>query len=370
MRSPPPEVLKTWPKPNYIDPVTRGPGLMIVELTLLPIAMIVVFLRLWVRISWLKKSWYDDYLMIVAMIFSIGTTIIVIMASQLYGWDRHAWDLKPHEMMVGRQASMAGQTLFVLASSTIKMSILVSYFRIAPEKSVFRKLVWATFALVFAAFVVFLVALWVQCIPISSYWKLNADHRDCIPEGPPLVVQSVLNVVTDFMIYALPIPTLFSLSLPWSQRIGLIVLFSVGGLIVVASSFRAYWIHYTLFRTYDATWEGYQIWVWTAIETNVGVICGCIPALKPLLFPHRARQQGSRYASGSQHSKKKEKITPVIDQVELDTRRLTENNDSQPELAISTQPAHHSTFSERPMSGDTDKSRFEIDIEQQKAYMY
>lgn len=45
---------------------------MIVELTLLPIAMLVVFLRLWVRISWLKKSWYDDYLMIVAMIFSIG----------------------------------------------------------------------------------------------------------------------------------------------------------------------------------------------------------------------------------------------------------------------------------------------------------
>lgn len=72
MRSPPPEVLKTWPKPNYIDPVTRGPALMIVELTLLPIAMTVVFLRLWVRISWLKKSWYDDYLMIVAMIFSIG----------------------------------------------------------------------------------------------------------------------------------------------------------------------------------------------------------------------------------------------------------------------------------------------------------
>ncbi|KAF7453956.1 Integral membrane protein [Pyrenophora tritici-repentis] len=72
MRSPPPDVLATWPKPNYLDPVTRGPSLMIVELTLLPIAMIVVFLRLWVRISWLKKSWYDDYLMIVAMIFSIG----------------------------------------------------------------------------------------------------------------------------------------------------------------------------------------------------------------------------------------------------------------------------------------------------------
>jgi hypothetical protein len=79
MRSPPPEVLATWPKPNYVDPVTRGSSLMIVELTLLPIAMIVVFLRLWVRIAWLKKSWYDDYLMIVAMIFSIGTQVEVMV---------------------------------------------------------------------------------------------------------------------------------------------------------------------------------------------------------------------------------------------------------------------------------------------------
>lgn len=68
MRSPPLEVMKTWPKPNYVNPVTRGSTLMIVELTLLPIAMIVVFLRMWVRVAWLKKAWYDDYLMLLAMV--------------------------------------------------------------------------------------------------------------------------------------------------------------------------------------------------------------------------------------------------------------------------------------------------------------
>lgn len=41
---------------------------MIIELTLLPIAIIVVFLRMWIRIGWLHKSWWDDYLMIVAMV--------------------------------------------------------------------------------------------------------------------------------------------------------------------------------------------------------------------------------------------------------------------------------------------------------------
>jgi len=82
--------------------------------------------------------------------------------------------------------------------------------------------------------------------PISSYWNFLANHRDCIPEGPPLVAQTVINVVTDFMIYVLPMPTLFHLRLPSSQRIGLMILFGVGGVIVIAGSFRAYWIHYVL----------------------------------------------------------------------------------------------------------------------------
>jgi uncharacterized membrane protein YqjE len=51
----------------------------------------------------------------------------------------------------------------------VKMSILVSYFRIAPKNSLFRKLVWGTFAIVFAAFIVFLVALWVQCMYVHPY---------------------------------------------------------------------------------------------------------------------------------------------------------------------------------------------------------
>jgi hypothetical protein len=68
MRFPPPEVRKTWPKPNYANPVERGPGLMIVELTLLPIALICVALRLWIRVGWLRKSWWDDWLMVVAVV--------------------------------------------------------------------------------------------------------------------------------------------------------------------------------------------------------------------------------------------------------------------------------------------------------------
>jgi hypothetical protein len=103
MRFPPAEVLATFPKPNYVDPEERGPGIMIVELTLLPIALLCVALRLWVRIKWLHKSWWDDWLMLAAMIFSVGTTVLVIMATQMYGWSMHVWDLTLLQQEAGRK---------------------------------------------------------------------------------------------------------------------------------------------------------------------------------------------------------------------------------------------------------------------------
>lgn len=41
---------------------------MIVELTILPIALMCVTLRLWIRVKWLHMSWWDDYLMVVAAV--------------------------------------------------------------------------------------------------------------------------------------------------------------------------------------------------------------------------------------------------------------------------------------------------------------
>lgn len=68
MRQPPPEVLASWPKPNYIDPETRGPALMIVELIALPLALLCLALRLFVRIKILRKTGWDDWLMVGAAV--------------------------------------------------------------------------------------------------------------------------------------------------------------------------------------------------------------------------------------------------------------------------------------------------------------
>lgn len=71
-RLPPPEVLAQWPEPNYVDPEERGPALLIVELTFLPLALICLGLRLYVRLAIVRKTGWDDWLMVGAAVRAIG----------------------------------------------------------------------------------------------------------------------------------------------------------------------------------------------------------------------------------------------------------------------------------------------------------
>jgi len=118
--------------------------------------------------------------------------------------------------------------------------------------------------------------------PISSYWTLTSAPQDCTDEGPPLMAQSIMTVITDFIVWVLPLPIFLRAHLPLRQRLALLVLFSFGLFVVVAACIRTYWIHYVVDKTYDPTWEGLHLWMWTAVEVNLGLICGCVPWLKGL----------------------------------------------------------------------------------------
>lgn len=268
---------------------------MIVELVVLPLALICLGLRLYVRLAIVRKTWWDDWLMVLAAVFGSAVTICVILATQLYGWNLHVWDLRVEQIVQGRQISIAAQTLFLIASGLVKLSILASYLRIAPIGSWFRRLTWATLGLVVALVVIFLIVLWTQCLPIQYYWRVHADSAEkCIAEWPPLAGQTISTILADTIVYFLPLPTLWRLRLPLFQRISLMVLFSMGIVVVAAACARTYWAYHVTTQTFDVTWEGFELWIWTAVEVSLGIICGCVPVLRRLL---PARLSGSSYGN-------------------------------------------------------------------------
>ncbi|KAF1958865.1 hypothetical protein CC80DRAFT_546189 [Byssothecium circinans] len=85
MRLVPPEVLLSWPTPNYEDPVTRGNALLIVNSVFIAIVILIVALRLYTRI-WIKQFFgTDDFFIDFALVFTIGLTTTVLLANRRYG---------------------------------------------------------------------------------------------------------------------------------------------------------------------------------------------------------------------------------------------------------------------------------------------
>jgi hypothetical protein len=73
-------------------------------------------------------------------IFSVGATISIVLGFAVYGWKHHVWDLTLRQLIAGRKASMVTQALFIPATLLTKVSILLSYLRLAPQDSWFRRM--------------------------------------------------------------------------------------------------------------------------------------------------------------------------------------------------------------------------------------
>ena len=79
--------------------------------------------------------------------------------------------------------------------------------------------------------------------PVKAYWEVEPQYpHKCINTGYMLFAASVINIFTDFLVTALPMPLIWSLKLPTRQRLAVISIFGVGVIVNVAGSIRTYFV--------------------------------------------------------------------------------------------------------------------------------
>ncbi|OBT73179.1 hypothetical protein VF21_07910 [Pseudogymnoascus sp. 05NY08] len=282
MRFPPPEVMATWPKPNYIDPVRRGNESIIIQAVLVALVTLFVSIRLYARLAITKAGiGLDDVLIVISAIVGLGLTAGVILAIHDYGWDIHVWDLPPKDSITSRKVSWASMLLYLTSSSLTKISILVFYLRILVEKK--DKLITKiTLGAMIIYYVVFLIVLFAQCRPLPYYWEIliPGAKGTCLDEGVHMVTAGVLNLIFDLIIFATPLRSLFTLKIRTTQKLQVISLFSAGLIVIAAASIRLYYNVVVFLQTYDVSWYGYVAWLWAAVEVHVSIICACVPSCR------------------------------------------------------------------------------------------
>ncbi|KAH8430462.1 uncharacterized protein LDX57_008121 [Aspergillus melleus] len=310
MRLPPPEVLMSWPTPNYTDPPTRGNSAFIVNVVGTSLAFVVTCLRLYTRLRITCSPGFDDILIVIALIFAIGMCAVISMATEQWGWDRHMWDVPLEWIPTNSKLNLSFQLLFSLASSITKLSVLWFCKRLLGRgsKGLYR---WYNVVLIVAMVFVticctlFTVLSIFQCKPIHAYWDFMPKYpHHCMNDGYMVFSASVVNIFTDFLATVLPMPLIWNLKLPARQRIAVISIFGLGIVVNVAGSIRTVYVWKSMVASYDTTWLGWPVLLAATIEISIGLICASAPALRPLIafFLPRLLQSSRNYASYDQQN--------------------------------------------------------------------
>ena len=84
MLHPPLSVLLNWPKPNYVDPVTRGNTRVILGLLLAPVIVFAVALRFYTRLTLTRSFGLDDVFIGIAVVYRSGLPLITLVILTSY----------------------------------------------------------------------------------------------------------------------------------------------------------------------------------------------------------------------------------------------------------------------------------------------
>ncbi|KIW10180.1 hypothetical protein PV08_11141 [Exophiala spinifera] len=285
---PPPEVIATWPKPNYVNPVSRGDSLEYICIIFSVIGVIIVAARVYSRLFITKAPGLDDLLVVLALCVVITLCVLVIISNKVYQTGRHVWDIEADTFVGSRLNIWISLWCYIVAISLIKISVLLFYRRLSVKFSkTFLVATWVGIVYNVLYFLAFGLALLLLCHPLDAYWKSfdsgwTATHKyHCASEGTALPASSAMSVLGDLYSTLLPMVLVYNLDLPSRQKIALYVLFAFGFMAVAAGTVRTVLLYNLLNVDYDFTWELYVTWIWGIIELYLALFAASAPSLKP-----------------------------------------------------------------------------------------
>ncbi|KAF9692270.1 hypothetical protein EKO04_009802 [Ascochyta lentis] len=261
-----------------LDHNPRGRTAFIISTVFTALAFCFVTLRLYVRFFLVRNPGVEDYGVSLAMLCSIGLTMCIGFQAQ-WGMGRHAHDLQPVTMQKSLEAFWASIIVYHLSLGLTKGSMLLQYRRVFTTRK-FRIGNSAVMAMVISYTLWTVLASIFSCIPVRAFW--TREPARCINQTALWFVNAAVNILTEFSIAILPIPVIRSLNLDQRQKRALIAIFAVGGFVCLVSCIRLQSL-VAVSNSSDPTYDNPSAAAWSSVESSVGIICSCLPLLRPLV---------------------------------------------------------------------------------------
>ncbi|KAM0158156.1 hypothetical protein ACHAQE_001947 [Botrytis cinerea] len=219
------------------------------------VALLAFFGRLLATALKVRQWGMDDWAMCAVVALATPPTVFsVILANNGLGKDM--WTLTADEITNVLFYYILGECFYLAAMAMTKVTFCLLFLRVFREKP-FIYYVWGTLGLSAAYGVSFVVATIFQCWPISYGWnQWDGLHTGtCNNINLQGWLSSILNIVLDIIVIGLPLNKLSKLVMSPTKKITIMFMF----------------------------WDQSPAAYWSTLEMHVGIFCGCLPALRPLL---------------------------------------------------------------------------------------
>ncbi|KNG43927.1 hypothetical protein DDE82_008334 [Stemphylium lycopersici] len=267
---------------NYSKDMMVG---LAIAFAILPAAF--VCLRLWAkRIS--KRIGWDDFLTLAALpLDEKGQPI-----------------MDDPGLIFFERTKFALNMISIVGLGLVKSSILILYKNIFDVRK-FRIVVYCVLAYVIGWTVSFTFSHLFTCYPITVFIEPYYGNS-CVQTVPMFLALLYTDVVADLIILILPIPMVLSVRMEGRKKLAVIIMLSLGAAVCAISITRVV-ATYSIAEEYikhpdDVIYYTAPVFFWTNIELSLGLVCACLPTLRPIWFyfyPREPTQTGSSYGYGS-----------------------------------------------------------------------
>ncbi|KAH8726472.1 hypothetical protein GQ44DRAFT_163115 [Phaeosphaeriaceae sp. PMI808] len=249
---------------------------------------------------------WDDWAVLATLIASTPSAIITVYGTTKNGLGRDIWTLTPTEITNMLRFFYVMASLYFTQVALLKLTLIFFYIRVFPAPNV-QRLLWGTVVFVVLWGFSYVIVAIFQCQPIHYFWtKWDGMHKGtCLQINVITASNAAISIALDFWILGIPLWQLWGLKMHWKKKVGVAMMFCVGTFVTVVSILRLQaLVHFA--ASSNASWEFYDVSVWSTIEICVGIMCASLPTLRLLLvklFPvlggSSARSRANYYNYGS-----------------------------------------------------------------------
>jgi len=251
----------------------RGGRYVTLSNTMVTVAAIFVAIRFAYKILVTRADiGWDDWTVLATLITAVGSAIITVFGTVKHGLGQDIWTLRPEEITKMLRYFYVMATLYFTQVTLLKLTLTFFYIRVFPSPRV-QRLLWGTVIFISLWGFTFVMTAIFQCRPIHYFWtKWDGLHEGhCLDINAITTSNASLSIALDFWILGIPLFQLWGLKMNWKKKVGVGLMFCVGTFVTIVSILRlTALVHFA--ASANASWEFYDVSLWSSVEICVGIM--------------------------------------------------------------------------------------------------